>query len=200
MTTKPWATAYHEAGHAVAARALGLVVTRVTIEPRYDTFYRKWRIGTTEIAVIGNHATDYSGEMRDRLRREAIFSLAGNAVERRAFDRPLLEEDHTDSDVAEWLLSRDTPQRDLPRVLRRVQATAESHLEHLPVASGLGPGEPAEHRQLLEVRPRGGLLVSQQPLSYPKPPTPAATGSPATLAPVRRLHWQRTARLQWKIA
>jgi len=125
VTTEPWATAYHEAGHAVAARALGLVVTRVTIEPRYDTFYRKWRIGTTEIAVIGNHATDYSGEMRDRLRREAIFSLAGNAVERRAFDRPLLEEDHTDSDVAEWLLSRDTPQRDLPRVLRCARAIAD---------------------------------------------------------------------------
>ena len=84
--------ALHEAGHAVAAHALGLVVTRVTIEPTYDTFYQKWRLGVTEIEVIGDLTRDFSFAMRDRLHREAIFSLAGPAAERRVVGRVPLDE------------------------------------------------------------------------------------------------------------
>jgi len=116
--------ALHEAGHAVAAHALGLVVTRVTIEPTYDTFYQKWRLGVTEIEVIGDLTRDFSFAMRDRLHREAIFSLAGPAAERRAFGQVALDADDTDEEVARWLLSRDTPTRDLPEVLRAAKESA----------------------------------------------------------------------------
>jgi len=117
--------ALHEAGHAVAAHALGLVVTRVTIEPTYDTFYEKWRVGTTEIEVIGDLTRDFSSAMRARLRREAIFSLAGPAAERRVVGHATLDEDGIDVERARWLLSRDTPSHDLPRVLRRTHELAE---------------------------------------------------------------------------
>ena len=123
MTTERWVTAFHEAAHVVVAGAVGLKVTRVTIEPTYDTFYRQWRVGTTEIEVLGDHATDYSPAMRARLRREAIFSLAGPAAERRVVGHATLDGDDIDAQVAEWLLSRDAC--DLPRVLRRAQAIAD---------------------------------------------------------------------------
>ena len=117
--------ALHEAGHAVAAHALGLVVTRVTIEPTYDTFYQKWRLGVTEIEVIGDLARDFSSVMRARLRREAIFSLAGPAAERRAVGLVALDAEDIDAQVAEWLLSRDTAARELPRALGRTNEVAE---------------------------------------------------------------------------
>ena len=117
--------ALHEAGHVIVARALGLVVTRVTIEPVFDPHYEKWARGMTWIKATGDHARDFSPAMRARLRREAIFSLAGPAAERHAFGQVPRGEDGIDAQVAEWLLSRDTKARDLPRVLRAARATAD---------------------------------------------------------------------------
>src|SRR3989442_15861573 len=39
VTTERWSTAFHEAGHAVVARALGLVGERVTVGPGLDHVY-----------------------------------------------------------------------------------------------------------------------------------------------------------------
>jgi hypothetical protein len=125
-------TAIHEAAHVIVARALGLVVERVSVEPVFDPHYRKWRAGTTEIKIVGDIARDFSPEMRERLRAEAVALLAGPAAERRAVSQKrsalrlsTLDEGSIDVARARWLLSRDTPPCDRAHVLRAAHATAE---------------------------------------------------------------------------
>jgi len=125
VTTERWATAFHEAGHAVIGDALGLVVEKVTILPVFSSHYKRWARGMTWIKATGDLTRDFSFAMRDRLHREAIFSLAGPAAERRAVGHVPLDAEDIDAQVAEWLLSRDTAARELPRVFRRANGIAE---------------------------------------------------------------------------
>ena len=65
------ATAYHEAGHAVVALALGRVVHRVSVLPNRDTLGQcEFRKGTRK-------------KSHDELETEILISLAGMAAEAR---------------------------------------------------------------------------------------------------------------------
>ena len=73
------ATAYHEAGHAVVALALGRVVHRVSILPNRDTLGQcEFRKGTRK-------------KSHDELETEILIALAGMAAEAKhtgTYDRP----------------------------------------------------------------------------------------------------------------
>jgi len=120
--TPLWAVAVHESGHVVAARALGLTVIRVSVEPVFDRKYQRWRLGATQIRVLDDRVRDF--------RAEAVGLLAGPAAERYALCRDAgAPGNHREGDIdveqARWLLSRDTSPHDLPRALRRAQTIAE---------------------------------------------------------------------------
>lgn len=82
MNERQWrVTAYHEAGHAVAAWALGARLHRVTITPGQDYAGRVSRNRSLpESTLYGN--PDYA---RLRMEREIKIALAGAIAQRRAF-------------------------------------------------------------------------------------------------------------------
>ncbi len=79
-TKEEVSTAYHEAGHAVAAYLLKRSFNYVTIVPDEE----KGSLGHVRFRGFGENfdpAFDYSPQMRLRLEREIICSLAGDAAE-----------------------------------------------------------------------------------------------------------------------
>jgi hypothetical protein len=80
------ATAYHEAGHAVAALQLGLSVKAVTIEPAEDhlglTTFKKLR-GLTDASIYA-----MPPRVRYRFEAAAVTALAGDIAERLVLKRP----------------------------------------------------------------------------------------------------------------
>lgn len=78
------ATAYHEAGHVVAARSQGRVAKGVTIVPDEDTLGSCSFYGLRE---AGSFAWDASARNRIRLERLIISALGGCAAEARFLGR-----------------------------------------------------------------------------------------------------------------
>jgi hypothetical protein len=77
-----WPTAVHEAGHAVAARALGRGVRSVTITPDADAFGRARHYPLR--AFQPDHGVD--GRVRWRIEQAIMISMAGVAAQGRVSD------------------------------------------------------------------------------------------------------------------
>jgi ATP-dependent Zn protease len=110
------ATAYHEAGHAVVALALGRPVHRVTVLPNRD------RLGQCEFRKGQYRPSD------DWLETEILISLAGMAAEARftdAYDRAAAGRDLR---YARQLALQRATERTLDRYERRMLAKVESIL------------------------------------------------------------------------
>ncbi len=110
------ATAYHEAGHAVVALALGRPVHRVTVRPNAD------RLGQCEFKKGRHQPTD------DGLEDEILISLAGMAAEARATG--IYERGGAVRDLrfARSLMLQRASERGLDRYERRMLAKVENLL------------------------------------------------------------------------
>src|SRR4051812_29930781 len=110
------ATAYHEAGHAVAALALGRPVDRVTIRPRQQ------RAGQCEFGKAVFRPSE------DWLERELLISLAGLAAEARHTENYAWDAAAQDLDYSRDLARRRAgDDRKGERLLKRML----SKVEHL---------------------------------------------------------------------
>ena len=86
------ATAYHEAGHAYAAVALHLGLSRVSIEPGDESqgrtharaLPRNWEERIIEASYSGPGGFDMEGRMRRWIERQVAFTLAGPVAEMHA--------------------------------------------------------------------------------------------------------------------
>ena len=80
-------TAYHEAGHAVAAYQLGQLVKSATIIPNDDLFGSvstdPYFSGNEWDQLIGVEPEDISGDMQQRLENDVLVSLVGPAAQKR---------------------------------------------------------------------------------------------------------------------
>jgi ATP-dependent Zn protease len=113
-TAEEEATAYHEAGHAVAALALGRPVAGVSIRARRE------RLGTCAFGKAVFRPSE------DWLEREALISLAGLAAEARRTGAYAWDAACEDLRYAEELAEqRAGDRRRAARLLRRLLAKAE---------------------------------------------------------------------------
>ena len=110
------ATAYHEAGHAVVALALGRPVHRVTVRPTAD------RLGQCEFKKGRHQPTD------DWLEDEILISLAGLAAEARATGVYERAGAVRDLRFARSLMLQRASKRGLDRYERRMLAKVENLL------------------------------------------------------------------------
>src|SRR5215813_5236706 len=107
-------TAYHEAGHAVVALALGRPVHRVSILPDRE------RLGTCEFGKAVFRPSE------DWLEREILIAVAGLAAEARQTGKYAWEGAARDYTYAEGLArQRAGGTRQAERLLRRLLAKAE---------------------------------------------------------------------------
>jgi ATP-dependent Zn protease len=107
------ATAYHEAGHAVVALALGRPVHRVTVLPNRD------RLGQCEFRKGQFRPTD------DWLETEILISLAGMAAEARFTDEYDRAAAGRDLAYARQLARQRATERTLDRFERRMLSKVE---------------------------------------------------------------------------
>ncbi|HEY2786830.1 MAG TPA: hypothetical protein VGJ05_17850 [Fimbriiglobus sp.] len=107
------ATAYHEAGHAVVALALGRPVHRVTVLPNRD------RLGQCEFRKGQFKPTD------DWLETEILIALAGLAAEARFTDAYDRDAAHRDLRHARQIALQRATERSLDRFERRMLAKVE---------------------------------------------------------------------------
>src|SRR5947208_13339112 len=108
------ATAYHEAGHAVAALALGRPVDHVSVLPDRE------RLGQCEFKKPAFRPSE------DWVEREILISLAGIAAEARHTGDYCWEAADRDRDYAEDLArDRAGSDRKAQRLLRRLLSKAE---------------------------------------------------------------------------
>jgi ATP-dependent Zn protease len=107
------ATAYHEAGHAVAALALGRPVHKVSVLPDRD------RLGWCEFKKGAFRPTE------DWVEREAVIALAGLAAEAIHTGTYAYAEAGRDLRYVRKLLADRATPRTLPRVERRMLSKAE---------------------------------------------------------------------------
>lgn len=110
------ATAYHEAGHAVVALALGRPVHKVSILPNRD------RLGWCEFRKGVFRPSE------DWLEREVLIALAGMAAEARHTGTYAREEARTDLKFARSLLVSRAGDRRADRLERRLLAKVEALL------------------------------------------------------------------------
>lgn len=110
------ATAYHEAGHAVVALALGRPVHRVSVRPNAD------RLGQCEFRKGRHQPTD------DWLEDEILISLAGMAAEARATGVYERGGAARDLRFARQLMLQRASERSLDRYERRMLAKVENLL------------------------------------------------------------------------
>ena len=106
-------TAYHEAGHAVVALALGRPVHRVSVLPNRD------RLGQCEVRKGAFRPTD------DWLEREILISLAGMAAEARHTGAYGWAEADRDLRHVRRLVLQRTSERQAERYERRMLAKVE---------------------------------------------------------------------------
>jgi len=76
-----WTTAVHEAGHAVAARAMGYAVRRITIVPDDDSGGHC--ISTPFANSFDPDLANYDGRVRRRLEAQIIILCAGGVAQAR---------------------------------------------------------------------------------------------------------------------
>lgn len=107
------ATAYHEAGHAVAALALGRPVHRVSVLPDRD------RLGWCEFRKGVFRPSE------DWLEREALIALAGMAAEARHTGEYALPEAAQDLRYVRKLALQRASERSVERLERRLLAKTE---------------------------------------------------------------------------
>jgi hypothetical protein len=107
------ATAYHEAGHAVMALALGRVVHRLTIHPDRD------HLGLCQFGKGTSRPTD------DWLEREILIALGGLAAEARHTGNYGWEEAGKDRQFVASLCVQRAGERQAERLERRLLAKAE---------------------------------------------------------------------------
>src|SRR4051794_21120100 len=110
------ATAYHEAGHAVVALALGRLVHRVSVRPRQD------RLGQCEFRKGVFRPSD------DWLEDEILISLAGLAAEARHTGRYAHDGAARDLRYVRKLALQRATERQLERFERRMLAKVENLL------------------------------------------------------------------------
>ena len=115
------ATAYHEAGHAVVALALGRPVQHVTIHPDRE------HLGLCQFGKGATRPTD------DWLEREILIALGGLAAEARHTGNYAWEEAGKDRRYVRALCVQRAGERQAERLERRLLAKAE----HLLARSGL---------------------------------------------------------------
>jgi hypothetical protein len=89
-------TAYHEAGHAVAAIAQGVAVRSSTIAPDKQEGYAG-RVRHGDLTRRVNIEADNSPSTRSRIERRIVVALAGTAAQRR-YDRRSWRSFHSSSD------------------------------------------------------------------------------------------------------
>jgi len=110
------ATAYHEAGHAVVALALGRPVHRVSVRPRRD------RLGQCEFRKGVFRPSD------DWLEQEILISLAGLAAEARHTGHYARDGADRDLRYVRRLALQRATERQLERFERRMLAKVENLL------------------------------------------------------------------------
>ena len=106
-------TAYHEAGHAVVALALGRPVHRVSVLPNRD------RLGQCEFRKAVFRPTE------DWVEREILISLAGMAAEARHTGTYGWDEAERDLRYVRRLVLQRSSERQAERVERRMLAKVE---------------------------------------------------------------------------
>lgn len=112
----PEATAYHEAGHAVIAMALGRSVQRVSVLPKLDTLGRcEFQKGRTRPS-------------EDWLEREILISLAGLAAEARHTGQYAWEGAARDLQVVKRLATQRAGERHVERLQKRLLSKVEHML------------------------------------------------------------------------
>jgi hypothetical protein len=89
-------TAYHEAGHAVAAIAQGVAVRSITIVPSKQEGYAG-RVQHEDLTRRVNLDTDNSPNIRSRIERQIVVALAGAAAQRK-YDRRSWRSFHSSGD------------------------------------------------------------------------------------------------------
>ncbi|MCE9565062.1 MAG: cell division protein FtsH [Planctomycetes bacterium] len=109
-------TAYHEAGHAVVALALGRPVHRVSVLPNRD------RLGHCEFAKGKFKPSD------DALERECLIALAGLAAEARHTGRYEMEGANQDLRYVRRLVLERKSERAAPRYEERLLSKVEAIL------------------------------------------------------------------------
>jgi ATP-dependent Zn protease len=133
--TKELAVAFHEAGHAVAALALGRPVQRVSILPN------QLRLGQCELKKGSSRAA------QDALETEVIILLAGMAAEARHTGEYCHGGAATDLRIARRMLAN---RAGSPRQLERLERRMLDKTEHLLDQRGVWPAAIAIATQLLE--------------------------------------------------
>ena len=112
----PEATAYHEAGHAVIALALGRAVQRVSVLPKLDTLGRcEFQKGRTRPS-------------EDWLEREILISLAGLAAEARHTGQYAWDGAARDLQVVKRLATQRAGERHVERLQKRLLSKVEHML------------------------------------------------------------------------
>ncbi len=117
MPTALEATAYHEAGHAVVALALGRSIQRVTVLPAQTSLGRcEFQKGRTRPS-------------EDWLEREILISLAGLAAEARHTGEYAWEGAARDLQTVKRLATQRAGERQAERLQRRLLAKVEHLLD-----------------------------------------------------------------------
>src|SRR6516165_9443188 len=108
MSNQPavMATAYHEAGHAVAAIMQGIAVHTVTIKPG-DNYFGLTKHGKTRMDGFQPDYESVPPRVRDRMEKQARCALAGLIAQRR-FSKSSIRQWHAHQDhrIAADLVSR----------------------------------------------------------------------------------------------
>jgi hypothetical protein len=89
-------TAYHEAGHVVAAVAQGVALRAITIVPDKQEGYAG-RVQHGDLTSRVNLEADNTARTRSRIERQIVIALAGAAAQRR-YDRRSWRSFHSSSD------------------------------------------------------------------------------------------------------
>jgi hypothetical protein len=137
------ATAYHEAGHAVVALALGRPLARVTIEPNSD------HAGRCEIQKGAFRPSE------DWLEREILISLGGIAAEARFTGHYSWETARRDEEYVHRLAVRRSGERQAERLQKRLL----SKVEHLLAKEGHWQAVEAIAAELLRCGVISGLTA-----------------------------------------
>jgi len=88
------ATAYHEAGHAVAAIEMGFKVSSVSIQP--DEFSHGRTVHNNPLYRMNLNSHDHSDRLRLRVERAVIIALAGPEAQQRFNPRSIHKHDVKD--------------------------------------------------------------------------------------------------------
>ena len=88
------ATAYHEAGHAVAAIEMGFKVSSVSIQP--DEFSHGRTVHNNPLYRMNLNSHEHSDRLRLRVERAVIIALAGPEAQQRYNPRTIRKQDVKD--------------------------------------------------------------------------------------------------------